>query len=210
LTADAEVLSWRNPDVLFCSCGQEFHSMDEAGIHWDQFTDHTIKDPSGNVHFVSVKDLDPADYEGLNHILGEWECRCGKKFDRLGDVQMHLNGTHTMVKSVQYPLSDAAEKHRAELKERRARGETSPPDPDHYYECTCGEVFFSLADGILHMDDNPFDKQSRTVHLISGKHYGHTYVCSCGEEFATDLTSMEHLSKNPNHKITRKGPQQER
>ncbi len=116
---------WLNPDVLYCSCTKEFHSMDEAGTHWDQFTDHTIKDRSGNVHFQSVKDIDAADYEELNEIHGEWACRCGKKFDKLGDSLMHTNGTHTMVKDIQYPLSDAAGNHIAELKERSARREIS-------------------------------------------------------------------------------------
>jgi len=201
--------TWRNPDILLCNCGKEFHSIEDAGTHWDQFTDHTIKDRSGNVHFRSVKDINPADYEVLNEIRGEWECRCGKKFDKLGDSLMHTNGTHTMVKEIQYPLSDAAGNHIAELKERRARGEKSQPDPDHYYECTCGEVFFSLADGILHMDDNPMRTDSRAAHLISPRHYGHKYVCSCGEEFETELVSMEHLSKNPNHNVIRKEPQKQ-
>ena len=154
-----------------------------------------------------MKDIDPADFEPLNHIRGEWECRCGKKFYRLGDMQMHVNGTHTMVKSVQHPSSNDAENHIAELKQRRARGETFPPDPDFYYECTCGEVFFSMAEGTLHMDDNPADARADKFHLVSGKHYGHKYVCSCGEEFDTELVSMQHLGKNPKHKITKKGPQ---
>jgi len=210
--------------------------MEEAGVHWDQFTDHRIKDRDGNVQFRSVKDIDPADYEWFNHRRGEFVCRCGKKFDRWGDSMMHINGTHYLVKDILYPMSDedaenalalmekeahgdtfepdpdfpssdAAENHTAELRQRRARGEAFTPDPDYYYECTCGEVFFSMAEGILHMDDNPAHVGADKFHLISGKHYGHKYVCSCGEEFETERVSMQHLSKNPKHKITKKGPQ---
>lgn len=199
--------TWRNPDILSCSCGREFHSIEEAGTHWDQFNDHTIKDRSGNVHFQSVKDIDPADYEVLNERRGEWECRCGKKFNRLGDSLMHTNGTHYMVKDILYPLSDAAEKHHAELKEKRARGETFEPDPDSYYECTCGAIFFSMAEGILHMDDNPMRRESREAHLISGRLYGNVYTCSCREKFQTRMASIFHLEKNPSHKVIRKETQ---
>ncbi len=95
---------WRNPDALFCNCGQEFDSMDKAGNHWDQFSDHTIKDRSGNVHFQSVKEINLADYQELNNVTGEWECRCGKQFHKMGDMLMHVNGTHRMDKDVRHPL----------------------------------------------------------------------------------------------------------
>jgi hypothetical protein len=179
--------------------------MEDAGTHWNQFNDHTIKDRGGNLHFRSVKDIDPANYKELNETRGEWECDCGKKFDRLGDMFMHINGTHYMVKEMQedLSLSHMAEEHKAEFRERKARGEKFEPDPDFYYECLCGAVFFSLGEGILHMDDNPSDDQSVMVHSVVPKHYGHKYVCSCGQEFATELTAEAHLADNARHKISR-------